>query len=73
MNGFGRGICAIISSDFSKLIMSKDIPKTKRYTWLSATIMLVFSFCLFCILYPNRVFLAEILINDKDIQQYIEH
>ena len=72
MNGFGRGICAIISSDFSKLIMSKDIPKTKRYAWLSTTIMLVFALSLCSILYPNRVFLAEILINDKDIHPYIE-
>ena len=72
VGGFSTGICAIISADFSKLIMSKDISKTKRYAWLSTTIVLVFSFSLFCILYAKRVFLAEILINDKNIHHYIE-
>ena len=71
-NGFSKGITSIISSDFSKLIMSKDISKTKRYAWLSTTIVLVFSFSLLCILYVKRVSLAEILNNDKDIQQWIE-
>ena len=64
---------AVIASDFSKLIILKDISKTKRYVCLSTTIMVVFTFSLFTISYVKRVFLAEILINDKDIQQYIEH
>ena len=70
--GSGRGMSAIISSDFSKLIMSKDIPKTKRYAWLSTTIVLVFTFSLFCIFYAKRVLIAEIMINDKNIHQCIQ-
>ena len=71
-DGYCLGITAIISSDFSKLIVLKDISKAKRYAWLSMTIVLVFTFGIFGILYAKRVFLAEILIDDKDIQRYFE-
>ena len=72
IDGFGCGFNTMISSDFSKLIVLKDISKAKRYAWLSMTIVLVFTFGIFGILYAKRVFLAEILIDDKDIQRYFE-
>ena len=71
IQGFCSGMTAIISSDFSKLIMLKDISKTKRYVCLSTTIMVVFMFSLFSICYLKQVFLAEMLSNKKDIQKCI--
>lgn len=70
--GFGYGICNIIASDFSKLIVSQDIPKTKRYAQLSTIIVSVFTASIFTIVYVNRVFVAKALVNDIDVYPYIE-